>query len=76
MHEFASGTRQGLDYADVAGPSYYSLMASGWSREQFMFAPGIGLTLPSGWNLGLDLGVRIADGERAASTGVQVRKKF
>lgn len=76
MHEFTSGTRQGLDYADVAGPSYYSLMASGWSREQFLFAPGIGLTLPSGWDLGLDLGVRIADGERAATTGVQVRKKF
>ncbi len=76
LHEFAGGTGQGLDYADMSGPSYYSLIASGWSREQFMFAPGIGLTLPSGWDVGLDLGVRIADGERAATTGVQVRKKF
>jgi len=76
LHEFTNGTRQGLDYADVAGPSFYSLLASGWSREQFMFAPGIGLTLPSGWNVGLDVGVRVADGEQAATTGVQVRKKF
>ena len=76
LHEFTSGTRQGLDYADVAGPSYYSLLASGWSREQFMVAPGIGLTLSSGWDVGLDVGVRAADGERAATTGVQVRKKF
>ncbi|WP_241490905.1 autotransporter outer membrane beta-barrel domain-containing protein, partial [Sphingomonas sanguinis] len=45
LHEFTDGTRQGLDYADVAGPAYYSLIASGWSREQLLFAPGIGLTL-------------------------------
>jgi outer membrane autotransporter protein len=76
LHEFTSGTRQGLDYADVTGPSFYSLVGTGWSREQIMFAPGIGISLPSGWDIGLDLGVRVADGERAATTGVQVRKRF
>ncbi|WP_295562163.1 autotransporter domain-containing protein, partial [uncultured Sphingomonas sp.] len=76
LHEFTDGTRQGLDYADVTGPSYYSLIASGWSREQLLFAPGIGLTLPSGWDLGIDLGVRVANGERAATTGMQIRKQF
>ncbi|KTW02392.1 hypothetical protein SB4_03555 [Sphingomonas sanguinis] len=76
LHEFTSGTRQGLDYANVDGPYYYSLVGSGWSREQFLFAPGIGLAMRSGWDLGLDLGVRVANGERAATTGVQVRKAF
>jgi outer membrane autotransporter protein len=76
LHEFTRGTRQGLDYADVAGPSYYSLGATGWAREQFLFAPGIGLMLPSGWDLGFDIGVRVANGERAATTAVQVRKAF
>jgi len=76
LHEFTGGTRQSLDYADVTGPSYYSVIASGWSREQFMFAPGLGLTFSSGWDVALELGVRVSDGERVATTGVQVRTAF
>jgi len=76
LHEFTGGSRQRLDYADVVGSAYYSLDAQGWAREQFSFTPGISLALPSGWNLGLDLGLRLADGERAASTGIEVRRSF
>lgn len=76
LHEFADGTAQGLDYADLLGPSYYSIDAQGWSRNQYILAPGIGILLNSGWDLSIDLGGRAASGERSMTTNIRVKKKF
>lgn len=76
QHEFTGGTAQGLDYANVTGPSFYSIEALGWAREQFTVEPGVTVALPSGWEFGVDFGVRAADRERAATSSVKVRKTF
>jgi uncharacterized protein YhjY with autotransporter beta-barrel domain len=76
QHEFSTGARQGLDYADVAGSSFYSFTNQGWGREQFLIGPGIDLALPTRWAFGLDLGVRASDGERAGTAAVRVKKAF
>jgi uncharacterized protein YhjY with autotransporter beta-barrel domain len=75
-HEFSGGTGQGLDYADVSSASFYNLQTQGWSREQFVISPGLVLSLPAEWEVGINLGARAAAGERAATSSVQVRKKF
>jgi len=76
QHEFAGGTVQDVDYADVSGPAFYALREQGWSREQFLLSPGLELLLASDWALGLNLGVRGSARERAATTTVQVSKQF
>ncbi|MBI1686998.1 autotransporter domain-containing protein, partial [Caulobacter hibisci] len=75
-HEFSGGSRQGVDYADVPGVAYYSLPALGWSREQLLIDPGLGLLLSSGWELGLDAGLRLSDGESATQARVEAKKRF
>ena len=76
QHEFNGGAGQGIDYADVAGLSVYALREQGWSRDQFALSPALELRLPSDWAFALNLGLRGAGGERAASAGAQVRKGF
>lgn len=76
QHEFNGDAGQGVDYADVAGLSAYSLREQGWSRDQFALSPALELRLPSDWAFALNLGLRGASGERAASAGAQVRKGF
>ncbi len=76
LHEFADASSQSLDYADVSGAAFYRFNAQGWGREQFALTPGLDLSLNSGWQFGFELGARIADGERAATSRVQLRKQF
>ncbi len=75
-HEFSGGSRQGVDYADVAGDGYYGLPSRGWSRESFVLDPELGLLLPSGWELGLAAGVRGSAGEDAVQGRVEARRRF
>ncbi|PVM93686.1 putative Ig domain-containing protein, partial [Caulobacter endophyticus] len=75
-HEFSGGSRQGVDYADVPGAAYYSLPALGWSRERLLIEPGLGLLLPSGWELGLDAGLRLSDSESTTQARVEAKKRF
>jgi outer membrane autotransporter protein len=75
-HEFSGGSRQGVDYADVTGDSYYSLPSRGWSRETFVFDPELGLLLPSGWELGLAAGLRASAGENALQGRMEARRRF
>ncbi|MET3725955.1 putative Ig domain-containing protein [Sphingomonas trueperi] len=76
QHEFQGGALQGVDYADIAGPSVYRLRAQNWGREQFVLAPGIDLDLPADWQFSINLGFRGAEDERAMSTSVRARKQF
>ncbi len=76
QHEFQGGSLQGVDYADIAGPSVYRLRAQSWGREQFVLAPGIDLELPADWQFSVNLGFRGAADERAMSTSVRARKQF
>jgi hypothetical protein len=76
QHEFTDGTSQTLDYADLDGPSFYSFEAQGWSREQFILTPSVDLVVPSGWKFNVELGLRAADGERAATSRVQIGRVF
>jgi uncharacterized protein YhjY with autotransporter beta-barrel domain len=75
-HEFSGGSRQGVDYADVSGASFYSLPSRDWSREEFMFDPELGLLLPSGWELGLAAGLRASAGENATQGRMEARRRF
>jgi outer membrane autotransporter protein len=76
LHEFADASSQALDYADVSGAAFYRFNAQGWGREQFALTPGLDLSLNSGWQFGFELGARIAEGERAATSRIQLRKQF
>ncbi len=76
QHEFADGADQRLDYADIAGPAYYSLATRGWAREQYLITPSLELTLPSGWQLGLEVGWRSAGKETSSATTFQLQKPF
>jgi uncharacterized protein with beta-barrel porin domain len=76
QHEFTGERSQGVDYADVDGPAFYTLTSQGWSREQFMLSPGIELSLRSGWDVGLSLDLRAAAGERAATSRLTVDRRF
>lgn len=76
LHEFADASSQALDYADVDGAAFYRFSAQGWGREQFALTPGLDVNLNSGWQFGFELGARIADGERAATSRIQLRKQF
>ena len=76
QHEFYNGSAQGLDYADVAGPSFYAIRTQGWAREQFVLAPSISLGLPGDWRIDVEMGFRGAAGEREASSRLLISKSF
>ncbi|MGR4862194.1 putative Ig domain-containing protein [Caulobacter sp. LARHSG274] len=75
-HEFSGGSRQGVDYADVTGDSYYGLPSRDWSREVFVLDPELGILLPSGWELGLAAGLRASAGEEAVRGRMEARRRF
>lgn len=75
-HSEGAAHDQALDFADIAGAATYSLRARSWSREQFFLTPGVQLSLPANWEMGLNAGIRAGDQERTAVASVQVRKEY
>lgn len=75
-HEFEDGDVQFLDYADIAGPSQYSLSTTGWQRNQFELSLGGALSIPSAWVFDLELGLRGATSELSQTLRAKISKDF
>lgn len=75
-HEFEDGGIQFLDYADIPGPSQYSLGTTGWQRDQFELSLGSTLKLPSAWVFDLEMALRGASGERSGTLRAKISKEF
>jgi hypothetical protein len=74
-HEFQGSGRQSVDYADIAGPALYGIDTQGWGGEQFSLSFGNQLDV-NGWSLGLEVGLRAANKERAGTAKVGASTKF
>lgn len=75
-HEFQDTGIQFLDYADIPGPSQYSIGTTGWQRDQFELSLGSTLKLPSAWVFDLEMALRGASGERSGTLRAKVSKEF
>ncbi|WP_436440790.1 autotransporter domain-containing protein, partial [Enterococcus faecium] len=64
-HEFNQASPQLLDYADLGGPSQYSITTNDWLRDEVQFEIGLGLNPGDGWTTGIDLGGRGGPGSRS-----------
>lgn len=75
-HEFNQASPQLLDYADLGGPSQYSITNNDWLRDEVQFEIGLGINPGDGWTTGIDLGGRGGPGSRSMTVRVSATKKF
>ncbi|WP_010407372.1 autotransporter domain-containing protein, partial [Sphingomonas echinoides] len=75
-HEFNQASPQLLDYADLGGPSQYSITTNDWLRDELQFEIGLGLNPGDGWTTGIDLGGRGGPGSRSMTLRLSATKKF
>ncbi|UZK66222.1 putative Ig domain-containing protein [Sphingomonas sp. M1-B02] len=75
-YEFADTGVQRLDYADIAGPAFYSVDSNGWKREQYMVSLGARFLLPAAWTFDIETALRGASGERAGTLRLTVSSEF
>ena len=74
LHEFRGVGAQGLDYADVEGPSGYRISTVDWRREQYHLSLGGRLVTPSRWMVDMEVGYRGSASEGVGQLRLRVVK--
>ncbi|RYY22626.1 MAG: autotransporter domain-containing protein, partial [Sphingomonadales bacterium] len=75
-HDFGSADAQLLDYADIPGTPFYSMAATGWSRDQYQLTGGMRFGLPRKWVLDVEAGLRGGGGAKAGTMRIQLSTEF